>query len=266
MAGTDGPRRAGTAARRRHAGKSGNVADAVRVHVCVLHAIQFGVSVLHRGNCSVASKSKHISRKMHHTMEEDELFGDLTADDHADDHERVVNPQQAAAAAVSAAAGGDYGDDGNTSRTSSSEVGGGGLAGHETRSNQAAFHKMGYLEAYDATKEERLQEGFEVGYRESVELAQSIGLHMGRLVGRTASTLTRSTGKDDDDGGGDDDQVNGEADAVASKLVARTVRAFLDGQMTQQSDAVPSDEALKQIQDLEKTVKEHCKETQATYN
>lgn len=199
--------------------------------------------------------------KIHHTMAEDELFGDLTADDHADDHERVVNPQQAAAA-VSAAAAGDYGDDGNTSRTSTSGVEGGGLAGHETRSNQAAFHKMGYLEAYDATKEERLQEGFEVGYRESVELAQSIGLHMGWLVGRTASTLPRSTGKDD--GGGDDDQGNGEADAVASKLVARTVRAFLDGQMTQQSDAVPSDEALKQIQDLEKTVKEHCKETQAT--
>ena len=200
-------------------------------------------------------------------MAEDELFGDLTADDHADDHERVVNPQQAAAA-VSAAAGGDYSDDGNTSRTSSSGVEGGGLAGHETRSNQAAFHKMGYLEAYDATKEERLQEGFEVGYRESVELAQSIGLHMGRLVGRTASTLTRSTGNNVGGGGGgdDDDQDNGEADAVASKLVARTVRAFLDGQMTQQSDAVPADEALKQIQDLENAVKEHCKETQATYN
>ena len=178
-------------------------------------------------------------------MAEDELFGDLTADDHADDHERAVNPQQPASAASAVA-------------MSSCEVGGGGgggLAGHETRSNEAAFHKMGYLEAYDATKEERLQEGFEVGFRETLDLACSIGLTLGRLVGRTASTC--NDGASTSNG---NQQVKRDADAVASKLVARTIRAFLDGQMTQQGDAASADGALQQIQDLEKVVKEQSKE------
>ena len=192
-------------------------------------------------------------------MVEDELFGDLTADDHADDHERAVNPQQAASAAsattavssVSAAAGG-------ARNISSSEVegGGGGLAAHETRSNEAAFHKMGYLEAYDATKEERLQEGFEVGFREALDLAHSIGRRLGRLVGRTAN----ANGGNDEDGSNGDQQAKRDADAVASKVVAGTIRAFLDGQMTKQSDAVSGDEVLKEVQDLEKMVKEQSKE------
>ena len=54
--------------------------------------------------------------------------------------------------------------------------------------------------------------------------------------------------------------VKRDADAVASKLAARTIRASLDGQMTQQSDAVSADEALQKIQDLEKVVKEQSKE------
>ena len=188
--------------------------------------------------CSFSTPSKSA-------MVEDELFGDLTADDHADDHERAANPQQAASAASAIAM---------SSRLS--EVGGGGLAGHETRSNEAAFHKMGYLEAYDATKEEWLQEGFEVGFREALDLAHSIGRRLGRLVGRTAN----ANGGNDEDGSNGDQQAKRDADAVASKLVARTIRAFLDGQMTQQSDAVSADESLKELQDLENMVKEQSKE------
>jgi len=197
--------------------------------------------------------------------EEDELFGDLVADDHADVHERVVNPQQAAGANAGTSAmstrasrstvrtgdggGGEYycWRSGATSSSSAGPGagagayfggghgvgGGGGLAGHEARANEVAFHKMGYLEAYDAAKEERLQEGFEVGYREAVDVAQSVGLRLGRLVGRAAS-------------------------AADTKLVSRTIRAFLDGQLTQQSDAVTADEALRQVRDLEKMVKEQC--------
>ena len=191
--------------------------------------------------------------------EEDELFGDLTADDHADQHERGVNPQQAAGAphhavAIAPAAAGGGG-----------EEGGGGLAGHETRANEAAFRNMGYLEAYDATKEERLQEGFEAGYREAVDVATSVGLRLGRLVGRTAAgavattASTGSQGKRSGDTGGDDDddrRVEKEAAAAAARLAAKTVRTFLDGQLTQPSDAVSPDEALQQVRDLEKEVNE----------
>jgi len=185
--------------------------------------------------------------------EEDELFGDLTADDHADQHERGVNPQHHAVAIAPAAAGGG------------GEEGGGGLAGHETRANEAAFRNMGYLEAYDATKEERLQEGFEAGYREAVDVATSIGLRLGRLVGRTAAgavattASTGSQGKRSGDTGGDDDddrRVEKEAAAAAARLAAKTVRTFLDGQLTQPGDAVSPDEALQQVRDLEKEVNE----------
>ena len=198
--------------------------------------------------------------------EEDELFGDLTADDHADQHERGVNPQQAAGAphhavAIAPAAAGGGG-----------EEGGGGLAGHETRANEAAFRNMGYLEAYDATKEERLQEGFEAGYREAVDVATSVGLRLGRLVGRTAAvalapTSTASQGKHGDDTTEDDGDDNCDDDndervekeaaaAAAARLAAKTVRTFLDGQLTQPSDAVSPDEALQQVRDLEKEVNE----------
>ena len=189
-------------------------------------------------------------------MAEDELFGDLTADDHADDHERAVNPQQAASAASAILVAMSS----RLSEVGGGGGGGGGLAGHETRSNEAAFHKMGYLEAYDATKEERLQEGFEVGFREAADHAHSIGRRLGRLVGRTAAAS--ATGGDDEDGtrSKGDQQVKRDADAVASKLVARTIRAFLDEQMTQQSDAVSADESLKELQDLEKMVREQSKE------
>lgn len=191
-------------------------------------------------------------------MAEDELFGDLTADDHADDHERAVNPQQAALATSAIAMSSRLSEVGGGG-------GGGGLAGHETRSNEATFHKMGYLEAYDATKEERLQEGFEVGFREAADHAHSIGRRLGQLVGRTAaasSTSSTATGGDEEDGtrSNGDQQVKRDADAVASKVVARTIRAFLDGQMMQQSDAVSADESLKELQDLEKMVKEQSKE------
>ena len=195
---------------------------------------------------------------------EDELFGDLTADDHADQHERGVNPQQAAGAphhavAIAPAAAGG---------------GGGGLAGHETRANEAAFRKMGYLEAYDATKEERLQGGFEAGYRETVDVATSVGLRLGRLVGRTAAVAgvagaasTGSQGKHDDDttGGDGDDNCDDDNDervekeaaaAAAARLAAKTIRTFLDGQLTQPSDAVCPEEALQQVRDLEKEVNE----------
>ena len=212
---------------------------------------------------------------------EDELFGDLTADDHADQHERGVNPQQAAGAphavAVAPAAGG--GEEGGGSGGGGD---GGGLAGHETRANEAAFRKMGYLEAYDAAKEERLQEGFEAGYREAVDVAASVGLRLGRLVGRAAAgavapTSTCSQGKRGDgteDGGGDNcDDDNGErvekkaAAAAAARLAAKTIRTFLDGQLTQPSDAVSPDEALQQVRDLEKEVNEqfcHGEEEEAT--
>ena len=193
--------------------------------------------------------------------EEDELFGDLTADDHADQHERGVNPQQAAGAphhavAIAPAAAGG---------------GGGGLAGHETRANEAAFRKMGYLEAYDATKEERLQGGFEAGYRETVDVATSVGLRLGRLVGRTAAVAgaasTGSQGKygDDTTGGDGDDNCDDDNDervekeaaaAAAARLAAKTIRTFLDGQLTQPSDAVCPEEALQQVRDLEKEVNE----------
>ena len=96
---------------------------------------------------------------------EDDTFGCLIADDHHDGGQTALaslideaaNPQQA-------------------------RPSGGGLTEYEIRSESEAFRKIGYLEAYDGVKEERLQDGFEWGYRESISTAETVGRALGEMV------------------------------------------------------------------------------------
>jgi len=131
-------------------------------------------------------------------VEEDELFGDLVADDHESSHreQQDVNPQTAATSDV-------------TSRYDAN-----GLAGHEIRANENNFHKLGYLEAYDAAKDTMLQAGFEAGYRETVVLAKdSVGETLGKLVAHRLVVTSPSS-----------------KDKQMARKVASTVRSFLDEQ------------------------------------
>jgi flagellar biosynthesis/type III secretory pathway protein FliH len=63
------------------------------------------------------------------------------------------------------------------------------LAERDRRAKGKELHTSAYLEAYDAAKEERLQEGFEVGYRETVDLAKRIGEELGKQM--AASKLSK---------------------------------------------------------------------------
>ena len=57
-----------------------------------------------------------------------------------------------------------------------------GLLTAESRAVEERFQKLGYHEAYDAAKEERLQDGFEAGYKETFEISKEIGVLLGRAV------------------------------------------------------------------------------------
>ena len=63
----------------------------------------------------------------------------------------------------------------------------GNLSQHENLSKEKTFFNLGYLEAFDRTKEEKLQEGFEAGYRQTLHDAIAIGHKLGKVV--SSSTI-----------------------------------------------------------------------------
>jgi flagellar biosynthesis/type III secretory pathway protein FliH len=60
-----------------------------------------------------------------------------------------------------------------------------GLAKHENRATEERYRNMGYLEAFEASKEARLQDGFEAGYRDAFELAMRIGDRFGKAAAQS---------------------------------------------------------------------------------
>lgn len=57
-----------------------------------------------------------------------------------------------------------------------------GLAVAESRAQNDRFRKIGYHEAYEAAKEERLQEGFEDGYLETFAISKEVGAWLGKMA------------------------------------------------------------------------------------
>eukprot|EP00978_Attheya_sp_CCMP212_P042199 scaffold253044_cov41-Attheya_sp.AAC.1 len=101
--------------------------------------------------------------------EEDDFFGDQEDDETFDSPHvgmndrvaRIENPQQA------------------TSTISPNTT---GLAMRDAKATEEQMRNVGYLEAYEDSKEIRLQAGFEAGYRETVEAAMRIGQRLGEVV------------------------------------------------------------------------------------
>eukprot|EP00586_Coscinodiscus_wailesii_P015145 CAMPEP_0172507936 /NCGR_PEP_ID=MMETSP1066-20121228/207942_1 /TAXON_ID=671091 /ORGANISM="Coscinodiscus wailesii, Strain CCMP2513" /LENGTH=141 /DNA_ID=CAMNT_0013285695 /DNA_START=71 /DNA_END=496 /DNA_ORIENTATION=- len=93
---------------------------------------------------------------------EDEFFGDQS-----DNTEEVCslsiltqeNPQQAASHIVD------------------------GLSQHEKHAIQDKFRKIGFLEAFDESKELKLQQGFEEGYKEALDKS----FHAGNIIGEVTT-------------------------------------------------------------------------------
>jgi flagellar biosynthesis/type III secretory pathway protein FliH len=58
------------------------------------------------------------------------------------------------------------------------------MAEREARAIQNRLENVAYLEAFEETKEIRLQQGFEAGYQEVYEVAGRLGEQLGRLVAK----------------------------------------------------------------------------------
>jgi hypothetical protein len=72
-------------------------------------------------------------------------------------------------------------DDGDTAPDSCSY---GALKKSDEKANSEIFHNIGYVEAFESAKDVRLQQGFEQGYRVTIDKAQS----MGKLLGTWAAS------------------------------------------------------------------------------
>ncbi|KAL7542045.1 hypothetical protein ACHAXR_011459 [Thalassiosira sp. AJA248-18] len=62
----------------------------------------------------------------------------------------------------------------------------GNVANHDYRSREATVRNLSYLDGYDETKEEKLQDGFSHGYRQSFKDAFRIGRRFGSLCAKPA--------------------------------------------------------------------------------
>ena len=69
-----------------------------------------------------------------------------------------------------------------------------GLAVAESSATNERFRNLGYHEAYDATKDVRLQEGFDNGYKDAYEVSSRIGELLGRAM--IQSKLGKGKNKD----------------------------------------------------------------------
>jgi flagellar biosynthesis/type III secretory pathway protein FliH len=105
-----------------------------------------------------------------------------------------------------------------------------GLAEREWRATNEQFRNMGYLQAYDESKEERLQEGFEAGYKQYFEKA----MRLGEVLGEVTSPLLMQENMSHEKR----QQVN---------QVVQSIRLFLTHVQTNESDANVSTESLESL-------------------
>lgn len=57
-----------------------------------------------------------------------------------------------------------------------------GLNEHENRAGEENYRNVGYLDAFEQSKEVRLQDGFEAGYREVIKDSSDLGYKFGRIA------------------------------------------------------------------------------------
>lgn len=93
------------------------------------------------------------------------------------------------------------------------------LAEQESNAVSAKLSSLAYLDAFDDSKEVRLQEGFESGFFEVFHFAESLGRKLGILSAR-AKVQQQQVWKDD--------SGTASREEVAAKQASRTCRAVMD--------------------------------------
>ncbi len=132
----------------------------------------------------------------------------------------------------------------------------GAMDKHEINSQRETHRNIGYHEAYDDYKEERLQEGFEAGYRQYINDAKKLGMLLGECVGNVSSTVREGTKKINSGNESTDD------DGMRTDLIGE-VRQYLErAQSTTENNIIvplvnDNEDVRKIIDYLEMTVKEN---------
>ena len=138
-------------------------------------------------------------------------------------------------------------------QTSSSQRQFGNIANHEYRSHETSIKTLSYLDGYDETKEERIQDGFSNGYKQSFHDAYNVGCNLGSLCARAALDELKMK----------PDSENKDATTTTNEKVVQTtqndiehtaklVRAFLKDEVlvTKEDDAEKRyHEALSKLKD-----------------
>lgn len=123
----------------------------------------------------------------------------------------------------------------------------GHVATRDYRSRERSIKKLSYLDGYDETKEEKLQDGFSHGYRRSFNDAFRIGRRLGSLCAKAALVESSTLGNTSTDTPENSDHdtkslINGPA-----TLVMKFLRdEILDGRI---DDTKKYDEALVKLED-----------------
>jgi hypothetical protein len=116
----------------------------------------------------------------------------------------------------------------------------GGLLGErEHLARQNELKTVGYVESYDETKETRLQEGFQMGYRETFDVALRIGQLLGQATFRARLEQTQSNSSEDDA-------------TSSSQTAAKQVRDFLTKSEQPRNKEEALRDAKTELEDLEK--------------
>ena len=128
---------------------------------------------------------------------------------------------------------------------------GGRLGAQEDFARQNELKRIGYLEAYDEAKETRLQEGFQVGYKQSFEAASRIGVILGEAVSHVRlKQSTIGTIANGPDTGGETTFID------PSQEAAKHVREFLTNLDGKESERVERSLDIKEkFENLESELK-----------
>ncbi len=123
----------------------------------------------------------------------------------------------------------------------------GHVATHDYRSRERSIKTLSYLDGYDETKEEKLQDGFSHGYRRSFNDAFRIGRRLGSLCAKAALVESSTLGDTNTDTSENSDHPTKSLLNGPVTLVMKFLRdEILDGRI---DDTRKYDEALEKLDD-----------------
>lgn len=100
------------------------------------------------------------------------------------------------------------------------------------------FENIGFLEAFERTQEDRLQEGFDAGYRDCAAVAKRVGICWGKICAKNAVADIQARARvglvkslDDDDDGATMLDSDVESSKVKQGDVALKLRDFLANEL-----------------------------------